>query len=148
MIELNIENYLDDEEIKEAAIDGVKQYTFQKCEKFFGGLKESEYRTLFETVCLNYMLDNYKNEVDKSVENGLKYIVTQGLFQPRWYDRNNGTDRLMSEMKQSLKAHAPEFKKAIIERIKNTDEDILRELLLDMASESLSEIFRTPEIEP
>lgn len=142
-VDIKIEDYLTKDEIKCALIDGIKEYSKEKCNKFFNGcsVEKGEYRTLFESVCLSYMLDNYKPEVELAVECCLKYITTSDLFKPRWYDYNNTTNQLFELLKIKMADSSEEFKNAILERIKNTDEEILREILIGVVDENLSKIF-------
>jgi|BioPla2DNA2_1021312.scaffolds.fasta_scaffold47812_1 hypothetical protein len=143
IIDIKIEDYLNEDEIKEAIKEGVVQYTKEKCQKFFDGcdVEKGEYRTLFETVCLNYMLDNYRPQVELAVDACLEYITTTGIFKPRWYDNTDATRKLFAILQNKLAESSEEFKNAILERIKNTDEDILREILIEVVNENLSKIF-------
>lgn len=142
-----IEDYIPDDEIQNIIELTVREYTLKKCEKYFSDCNEQtgNYKTLFESICLGYMLDNYKPEVDFAVDCCLKYITTLDLFRPRWYDSRDATNELFKVIKDKLIDSSEEFKEeikiAILEKIKNTPEENLRELLCEIVDYNLGEFF-------
>ena len=140
-MEIDVLEYLDEDEIREACREAVKEYTRSKARKFFECAKDkNHYTTLFTTICHNYLVDNYKEELDFSVKACLDHI-TNNIFKNTWRDARES--QLFKEVQRRLADDHKDFKKALLDKIRETDPDMVADMLRDVVADNLSKIFTT-----
>lgn len=139
--EIDVTNYLNEEEIKELARESVKEYMKSKLnENVLTGDKET-FKSFFETVALNYMIDNHKEELDNSIKSCLEYITTIGLFRPRYYDYNNASKRLEDIFYKHCSENKDIVLNTMIDKIKTCNSDEFSDVMSEVMNNIVYSIF-------
>ena len=125
-IEIDIKDYLDADEIKEALTDGVRDYAKKHCAEYLK-TKEGHYHGYFVKVIIDYITENYKDKLKENIESALKF-TGMSMFKTTYDGKNGEFIRLLLKFMEEDKAR---FKAALLKKFRETKDERFQEIISD-----------------